>query len=114
MPPADSWEEITTLLASWRGGDRSAFDRLFTLLYGELRGLARGQAHRVGVAELLAPGAVVHVVELADEGEACEHHLREHRASQREVGVGVELGGDLVHLLAPVPEVAAAAVDPSP
>ena len=58
MPPADSREEITTLLASWRGGDRSAFDRLFTLLYGELRGLARGQARRSGGA--LSTTTVVH------------------------------------------------------
>ncbi len=48
MAPADPWGEITTLIGSWRAGDRSAFDRLFTLLYGELRILARRQARRSG------------------------------------------------------------------
>jgi RNA polymerase sigma factor (TIGR02999 family) len=36
--------EITRLLVSWRGGDRAAFDRLFDLVYEELRVLAHRQA----------------------------------------------------------------------
>ena len=48
--------------------------------------LAHGEAHRVEVAELLAAGPVVHVVELADEGEARQHHLRTRRRRGRARG----------------------------
>jgi RNA polymerase sigma factor (TIGR02999 family) len=38
--PASETGDITILLRAWRKGDRSAFDRLTPLLYGELRHLA--------------------------------------------------------------------------
>lgn len=34
-------EDVTRLLMEWRGGDRSALDRLVPLVYGELRRIAR-------------------------------------------------------------------------
>src|SRR6476646_180155 len=34
-------DQITVLLASWREGDRAAFDRLVPLIRGELRRIAR-------------------------------------------------------------------------
>jgi len=36
-------ERITDLLAAWNGGDREAGDRLFTLLYAQLRRVARSR-----------------------------------------------------------------------
>ncbi len=35
-------DEITRLLHAWRGGDSAAQDQVWHLLYGELKGLARG------------------------------------------------------------------------
>ena len=58
-----------------------------------LGGLSDGKTHGVRVAEGLAARPMVHVVELADEGEAGQDHLGEDGAGQRVVGVGVELGG---------------------
>jgi len=52
--------EITLLLISWRGGDRGAFDRLFPLILGELRVLARRQLRRVGREQTLDTTALIH------------------------------------------------------
>jgi len=41
--PDDSTHEMTALLRAWRGGDKSAYDRLFEGLYRELHRLARYQ-----------------------------------------------------------------------
>jgi len=49
---------ITELLAAWRGGDREAVDRLMTLVYEELRLLARRQF--AGRGETLRTTALVH------------------------------------------------------
>ena len=69
-----------------------------------------GLAHGVGVGVRPAGEVVVQVVELADDGDAGQHHLGEDRPRQGEVGVGVEVPRDGIHLLAPGPEVAAVAV----
>jgi len=58
--------------------------------------------------------SVVEVVELADGGEPGQHHLGEGRPRQREVEIRVDRVGDLVHPLAPGPEVAPARLAPSP
>ena len=63
-----------------------------------------GLAHRVGVGVRDAARGVVQVVELADGADPGQHHLGERGAGQRQVRVGVEAGGDRVHLLAPRPE----------
>src|SRR5262245_4374537 len=52
--------EITGLLIAWRAGDRSAFDRLFGLLYEELRLLARRQMRRSGRDQTLDTTSVLH------------------------------------------------------
>ena len=52
--------EITGLLIAWRAGDRSAFDRLFGLLYDELRAIARRQMRRSGRDQTLDTTAVLH------------------------------------------------------
>ncbi|HEY7232501.1 MAG TPA: sigma-70 family RNA polymerase sigma factor [Gemmatimonadaceae bacterium] len=55
----DSPHDITGLLIAWRSGDRGAFDRLFSLVYEELRGIAhRGLArerldHTLGTTALV-------------------------------------------------------------
>ena len=47
-----SMSEISLLLAGWRGGDREAMERLFTVVYGELRRRARQQLERYRPAPL--------------------------------------------------------------
>lgn len=50
--------EVTRLLSAMRGGDRAAFDRVWGILYQELRELARKQRHRPGAT--LDTTALVH------------------------------------------------------
>ena len=50
---------ITELLRAVEGGDKAARDRLFALVYGELRGLARGQLRRIPVRDTLSTTALV-------------------------------------------------------
>lgn len=50
--------EITRLLGDLRGGDRAAFDRVWSMLYQDLRELARRQRHRPGAT--LDTTALVH------------------------------------------------------
>jgi RNA polymerase sigma factor (TIGR02999 family) len=52
--------DVTRLLAAWRGGDLSAPQELFTLLYGHLRGLARAQLARRRQGPTLSATALVH------------------------------------------------------
>ena len=73
--------------------------------------LAHRETHRVRVAVRVPARAVVDVVELPHDRDAGLHHLGEDGPRQREVRVGVELLRGGIHLLAPAPEVAAAAVD---
>jgi RNA polymerase sigma factor (TIGR02999 family) len=51
---------ITALLAAARGGNRAAADRVFALLYDELRRVASRQAGRFGGAVTLSTTALVH------------------------------------------------------
>jgi RNA polymerase sigma factor (TIGR02999 family) len=50
------------LFAAWRSGDAGAVDGLFTLVYDDLRLLARRQLARLSPAKTLAPTVVVHEV----------------------------------------------------
>jgi RNA polymerase sigma factor (TIGR02999 family) len=51
---------VTQLLFEWREGDSAARDKLFSLLYGELKQLARGQMGRERIGHTLQPTALVH------------------------------------------------------
>ena len=52
--------EITALLAAYRNGDPAALDRLFPLVYGDLRERAHRQLARGRPGETLSTTAVVH------------------------------------------------------
>lgn len=69
MPSAPR-HEITRLLESLRGGDLSAVDALFPLVYGELRGMARRQLARERPGHTLDSVALVNeaYIKLADQG----------------------------------------------
>ena len=74
------------------------------------RGRHEGGAHRVRVGVPAPARGVVHVVELADAGDAGEGQLGVHRAGERVVPVRVEAFGHRVHAVPPGPERAAAAL----
>jgi RNA polymerase sigma factor (TIGR02999 family) len=59
--PSDS---IPHLLQAWRRGDQTAYDRLFPLVYAELRRLARAQLRRENPGHSLQPTVLVHEVYL--------------------------------------------------
>src|SRR5215470_15374349 len=52
--------EMTELLTAASGGDRSAAERLFALMYDELRGLAHASLRRSGRTPELDTTVVVH------------------------------------------------------
>jgi RNA polymerase sigma factor (TIGR02999 family) len=52
--------DVTQLIARARGGDRTAFNRLFELLYPELRRIAHGRLTRSARDTLMATTALVH------------------------------------------------------
>lgn len=52
--------DITGLLVAWRAGDREAFDRLFPLVYEELRRIAHRQLRREHRDHTLGTTALVH------------------------------------------------------
>ncbi len=55
-----SSSEMSRLLAEWRGGDTTAFDRLMPLVYPHLRLLAEGYLRQERRNHTLQPTAVVH------------------------------------------------------
>jgi RNA polymerase sigma factor (TIGR02999 family) len=59
-PASPASGEITGLLVAWQSGDRAAFDRLFDLLYEELRRIARRQRRRGFPERTLDTTAVLH------------------------------------------------------
>jgi RNA polymerase sigma factor (TIGR02999 family) len=61
-PPGDGapqFAAITELLRAVEGGDKAARDRLFAVVYAELRGLARGQLRRIPARDTLSTTALV-------------------------------------------------------
>ena len=60
FPAAPPEEEITQLLAAWRGGDRGALDRLVPRVYDELRRVADRYLRRERSDHTLQPTALVH------------------------------------------------------
>ncbi len=59
LPGLDAPPAITELLRAVENGDKAARDRLFALVYGELRGLARGQRRRFSNQNTLSTTALV-------------------------------------------------------
>ncbi|MHB1329060.1 MAG: ECF-type sigma factor [Gemmatimonadales bacterium] len=60
MSLPDDSGEVTILLQAWSDGDRAAGDRLFAIIYGELRRLVRGQIRRSGVPVTIQATEVIH------------------------------------------------------
>ncbi|MGI8494086.1 MAG: ECF-type sigma factor, partial [Pyrinomonadaceae bacterium] len=56
--------EITRLLQEWKEGDKTAVDRLFPLVYIELKRQARSYLNKERVNHTLQPTALVHEVYL--------------------------------------------------
>jgi RNA polymerase sigma factor (TIGR02999 family) len=52
--------EVTVLLQAWSDGDSTAGDRLFDIVYGELRHVARAQIHRSSVPVTIQATEVIH------------------------------------------------------
>ena len=52
--------QVTRLLLAWSGGDAAASDQVMTLVYGELRRLARSYLRRERGDHTLQPTALVH------------------------------------------------------
>lgn len=57
-------QDITRLLQEWKNGDETAIDRLFPLVYDELKRQARNYLHRERADHTLQPTALVHEVYL--------------------------------------------------
>jgi RNA polymerase sigma factor (TIGR02999 family) len=97
-------QNLTQLLVRWTGGDEAALDQLVPLVYGELRGLARGYLRRERRDHTLQATALVHelFIRLAADGgvnardrshffgiaaramrQILVAHAREHRAAKR-------------------------------
>jgi RNA polymerase sigma factor (TIGR02999 family) len=70
--------DITRLLASSRGGDRDAFDRLTPLVYGELRKIAVGYMRSQDPGHTLQPTALLHEAWMRLAGSGAEYHDRAH------------------------------------
>ena len=105
---------ITRLLDAWRGGNRDAGDRVFALVYDDLRALARRQLGRLQPGQTLVPTVLVHesylrlanraapaVVDRAHffnlAARAMRHividHVRRRHSLKRDVGITVPLDG---------------------
>jgi RNA polymerase sigma factor (TIGR02999 family) len=57
-------QDVTRLLAAARGGERQALERLYSLVYGELRGMADSRLRRERGGHTLQPTALVNEVYL--------------------------------------------------
>ncbi len=53
-------EDVTGLLRAAEAGDREAVDRVFSVLYGELRAIAHRQLQRIPAEQTLSTTALVH------------------------------------------------------
>lgn len=56
----DDAEDVTRLLDEWQRGDTAAYDRLVSVVYDELRRMARGQLRRESLAQSVQPTQLVH------------------------------------------------------
>ena len=71
-----------------------------------------GVSHRIGLGVGGAAGIVVHIVELADRGDARERHLGVHGPGEPPVAIGVHPLGGAVHQVPPGPERSTVALGP--
>ena len=53
-------QDVTRLLEAWRRGDPGAADRVFTIVYDDLRAIARRQLAHFAPSRTLVPTALVH------------------------------------------------------
>lgn len=60
MPDRDPSLEVTGLLKAWSSGEEHAREAVITLLYGQLRSIARRQLRRERDDHTLQPTAIVH------------------------------------------------------
>src|SRR5579864_5844493 len=58
--PQDSSDQVTQLLARWRGGDREALDAVVPIVYAELRRMAHNFLQRERCDHTLQSTALVH------------------------------------------------------
>lgn len=72
---------VLELLRQWRAGDQGAYDRLFPLVYGELRRLARAQLRRERDGQSVQPTQLVHEVYLRLVGADIDWRDRTHFVS---------------------------------
>lgn len=108
--------DVARALAEWQRGDAAAAQAVFTLVYDDLRALARRQLARLRPGETLAPTALVHESYLRFAERSAPHlvdrdhflgiaaramrhvvidHLRRRHAAKRQAGVPVELQSDI-------------------
>jgi RNA polymerase sigma factor (TIGR02999 family) len=76
--PAEMPAEMAELLTAWRHGDAAAMDVLFTLVYDDLRSLARRQLDQFRTGQTLAPTVVVHEVYARFAQRSSQHVLDRH------------------------------------
>jgi RNA polymerase sigma factor (TIGR02999 family) len=78
-PLPDTETAVTTLLRAWAQGQEAAGDRLFPILYDELRRLAARYMRRERRAHTLQPSGLVHEAYLRLAGAPdCDWHSRAH------------------------------------
>ena len=70
--------EITELIQQWGKGDKDAADRLFPLIYDELRRMARHYLRAEGPGQILQPTALVHELYLKLARQGMDIHDRTH------------------------------------
>jgi len=71
-------QEITELVRRWGGGDRDAADRLFPMIYSELRRMAQHYFRSERSGHTLQPTALVHDLYLKLERQGMEFQDRKH------------------------------------
>jgi RNA polymerase sigma factor (TIGR02999 family) len=110
--------DVARALADWQRGDAAAGERVFALVYDDMRAMARRQLARLNPGETLAPTALVHeaylrfaersaphVVDrqhfLAIAARAMRHvvidYLRRSRAAKRDGGLAVPLDSGIAN-----------------
>lgn len=115
-PRMQTDHDVTRLLEGWRQGDREAAERLFALVYDDLRVLARRQLARLNPGQTLAPTVLVHEAYLRFAHRSAPHavnrqhflgiaacamrniavdYLRRARAAKRGGGATLPIEGDL-------------------
>jgi RNA polymerase sigma factor (TIGR02999 family) len=70
--------DVTRALAAWQRGDPAAAEIVFTLVYDDLRALARRQLARLRPGQTLAPTMLVHESFLRFAGRSAPHAVDRH------------------------------------